>query len=186
MFYFPLKPRFRQLLKVEGYRNSLNHEFDRPSNDAYMSDVYDSPAWKAFMEAPEFPIQRIGLLFCVDGIPAFAAGTLSLKPMEFINLSLPPGVWSKSENIMLLMLLPSSLPKGKGQKKYYDWAAAFELKELATTGYNVRCVLLAYLLFILIHLCAIRAGIDGVKIKILTTSMDTKGREELLGWFATT
>lgn len=99
-----------------------------------MSDVYDSPAWKKFMGAAGFPIQRIGLLFCVDGIPAFAAGTLSLKPMEFINLSLPPGVRSKSENIMLLMLLQSKLGKGKAQKKYYDFAAAFELDELATTG----------------------------------------------------
>ena len=77
---------------------------------------------------------RIGLLFCVDAIPAFAAGTLSLKPMEFINLSLPPGIRSKAENIMLLMLLPASLGKGRAQKKYYDFAAEFELIELATTG----------------------------------------------------
>ena len=90
-------------------------------------------------------------------IPAFAAGTLSLKPMEFINLSLPPGVRSKAENIMLMMLLPSSLDKGKSQKKYYDFAAEFELNELATRG------------------------VDGVKIKVFSTSMDTKGREELLG-----
>ena len=31
-----------------------------------------------------FPILRIGLQFCIDAIPAFAAGTLSLKPAEFI------------------------------------------------------------------------------------------------------
>ena len=79
----------------------------------------------------------MGLLFCVDAIPAFAAGTLSLKPMEFINLSLPPGIRSKAENIMLLMLLPASLAKGRAQKKYYDFAADFELNDLATTG---RCV----------------------------------------------
>lgn len=109
------------------------------------------------MGEAQFPIQRIGLLFCVDGIPAFAAGTLSLKPMEFINLSLPPGVRCKAENIMLLMLLPSSLAKGQAQKKYYDFAAEFELNEMATKG------------------------VDGIKIKVFTTSMDTKGREELLG-----
>ena len=80
------------------------------------------------------PLERIGLLFCVDAIPAFAAGTLSLKPMEFINLSLPPGIRSKAENIMLLMLLPSSLTKGRAQKKYYDFAAEFELNDLATKG----------------------------------------------------
>ena len=86
------------------------------------------------MGAASFPLQRIGLLFCVDAIPAFAAGTLSLKPMEFINLSLPPGVRSKAENIQLLMLLPSSLAKGQAQKKYYDFAADFELNDLATKG----------------------------------------------------
>ena len=99
-----------------------------------MSDIYDSPAWAEFMGPVTLPLKRIGLLFCVDAIPAFAAGTLSLKPMEFINLSLPPGVRSKAENIMLLMLLPSSLSKGRAQKKYYDFAAAFELTDLAAKG----------------------------------------------------
>ena len=99
-----------------------------------MSDVYDSPAWKQFMGSPTRVLKRIGLLFCVDAIPAFAAGTLSLKPMEFINLSLPPGIRSKADNIMLLMLLPANLPKGHAQKKYYDFAAAFELNDLSTTG----------------------------------------------------
>lgn len=84
-----------------------------------------------------YPLQRIGLLFCVDAIPAFAAGTLSLKPMEFINLSLPPGVRTKAENIMLLMLIPSSLDKVLAQKKYYDFAAEFELNDLATKGLYV-------------------------------------------------
>ena len=86
------------------------------------------------MGLPTPTLTRIGLLFCVDAIPAFASGTLSLKPMEFINLSLPPGVRSKAENIMLLLLLPDNLPKGQAQKKYYDFAAEYELIELATTG----------------------------------------------------
>ena len=81
-----------------------------------------------------FPNNRIGLLFCVDAIPAFAAGTLSLKPAEFINLSLPPAVRSLSENIMLLMLLPNNLAKGQSQKKYYDWSAQFELNDIVTNG----------------------------------------------------
>ena len=99
-----------------------------------MSDVCDSPAWVDFMGPVTSSLERIGLLFCVDAIPAFAAGTLSLKPMEFINLSLPPGVRSRAENIMLLMLLPSTLAKGRAQKKYYDFAADFELTDLATKG----------------------------------------------------
>ena len=137
MFYFPLAPRLRQLYKLQSYRESLNHEYERPRNDAFMCDIYDAPAWKEFMGPASYPLQRIGLLFCVDAIPAFAAGTLSLKPMEFINLSLPPGVRTKAENIMLLMLIPSSLDKGLAQKKYYDFAAEFELNDLATKGLYV-------------------------------------------------
>lgn len=99
-----------------------------------MSDVYDTPAWKEFMGAPTFPCTRAGLVFCVDAIPAFAVGTLSLKPAEFINLSLPPGIRTKSENILLIMLLPNNLAKGPAQKKYYDFAAEYELKDMSTRG----------------------------------------------------
>ena len=81
-----------------------------------------------------FPNNRLGLLFCVDAIPAFAVGSLSLKPAEFINLSLPPGIRTKAENILLLMLLPNTLNKGAAQKKYYDFAAEFELNDMATKG----------------------------------------------------
>jgi len=112
----------------------LQHEFERPSNAGYVTDVFDTPAWQNFMGPVTFPIGRIGLQFCVDAIPAFAAGTLSLKPAEFIILSLPPGQRTKSENIMLFMLLPNNLPKGQPQKKYYDWAAAHELNDIAHNG----------------------------------------------------
>ena len=134
MFYFPLRPRFEKLLKIPTYRQWLQHEFERPRNDAFITDVYDTPAWQGFMGTPTFPNSRVGLLFCVDAIPAFAAGTLSLKPAEFINLSLPPGIRSKSENILLMMLLPNNLDKGAAQKKYYDFAADFELNDMARKG----------------------------------------------------
>lgn len=69
----------------------------------------------------------------MDGIPAFSANTLSLKPAELVNLSLPPGVRSKVENMLLLMLLPSTM-KGDQAKKYYDFAAKYELNNLFETG----------------------------------------------------
>ena len=54
------------------------------------------------------------------------------------------------------MLMPSTL-KGEQQRKYWDFAAAYELNDLFDNG------------------------IEGVKIKIFGTSMDTPGRAELLG-----
>ena len=61
----------------------------------------------------------------------------------------------KIDNILLLMLVPDTLKDG--QKKYFDFAAKFELNDL----YHV--------------------GVDGVKVKIFSSSMDTPGRAELLG-----
>ena len=58
--------------------------------------------------------------------------------------------------MLLFMLLQQSI-KQEQQRKYFDFAAKFELNELFTKG------------------------IDGIKIKLFSTSMDTKGREELSG-----
>ena len=121
-----------------------------------ITDVYDSSAWQKFMGPVQYPNRRLGLVGCGDGIPAFAAGTLSLKPWMHMNMSLPPGVRSKVKYMLLWMLMQESI-KPLAQRKYFDWAAAFEMNELFDKG------------------------IDGVLIKIFSTSMDTKGREELSG-----
>ena len=133
VYYFPVRSKLKALLKTPSYKRMVQHEFFRPRNEEVMSDVYDAPAWKDFMGAVVYPNNRIGLLFCIDGIPAFAANTLSLKPAELVNLSLPPAVRSKIENILLMMLLPSSM-KGEDAKKYYDFASTYELQDLYTNG----------------------------------------------------
>lgn len=119
----------------------------------------------------------VGLLFCIDGIPAFAANTLSLKPAELVNLSLPPAVRSKIENMLLLMLLPSSM-KGEDAKKYYDFASTYELQDMYTNGsYVVSIAWATGSPFIPNSI----TGVDGIKVKVFGTSMDTPGRSELLG-----
>ena len=133
VFYFPLKSKLEALLRVPVYRDMLEHEYSRPRHRHLISDVYDAPAWQNFLGPCVSPNNRIGLQFCVDGIPAFAANTLSLKPAEFVNLSLPPTERGKVENILLLMLLPSSM-KGDQSKKYYDFASRYELQDLFDNG----------------------------------------------------
>ena len=49
-----------------------------------------------------------------------------------MDLSLPPAVRNKTENMLLLMLLPATMKKG--QKKYFDFAADFELNDLYFNG----------------------------------------------------
>lgn len=157
MFYFPLKNKLKSLLRLPAYQRLLNHEFERPRNPGMMTDVYDSPAWTECMGPASIPAKRIGLLFCIDGIPAFSQkDALSLKPAEFMNLSLPPSVRCRSENMLFFMLLPSTL-KTAQQMKYYSFAATFELNSIFNDG------------------------IDGVSVRCFGTSMDTPGRAELLG-----
>ena len=81
---------------------------------------------------------------------------VSLKPLDFKNLSLPPAQREKIDYILLMMLVPDTL-KGRALKKYFDFAAKFELNDL------------------------FHNGIDGIKVKVFSTSMDTPGRAELLG-----
>lgn len=155
VFYFPIEPKLRALMKTQEYFDLIQHEFERPRNPEYITDVYDSPAWQKFLGEVKYPNDRIALQMCIDAIPAFAADTYSLKPLALMNWSLSPTIRGKTEFMLLMMLLPATLKDG--QKKYYDFAAGFELNRLSSKG------------------------VGGVKIKIFGTSMDTKGREELLG-----
>ena len=156
VFYFPITSKLQALLSLPKYRSMIQHESLRGDADDLMSDVYDSPAWKEFMGKAVYPNNRVGFQVCGDGIPAFSfSKSHSLKPVEFVNLSLPPAVRGKIENILLLMLLPEGL--GEGQKKYYDFAATFELNELYHNG------------------------VSGVKVKVFSSSLDTPGRAEFLG-----
>ena len=149
-FYFPLKPKLRALIRTKKYWDMCQHEFTRPRNSAVLTDVYDGTAWKQFMGPCQYPNTRLGLQGCGDGFPAFAAGTLSLIPWIFANMSLPPGARFKPKYMLLFMLLQQSIEQEQ-QRKYFDFATSFELNELFTKG------------------------IDGIKIKVFATSMDTKG-----------
>ena len=123
-------------MRLPAYKRMLEHESRRPRHDHLYSDVYDSPAWQDVMGPVVVPNNRIALQYCIDGIPAFSANTLSLKPGEFVNLSLPPSVRYKAENILLLMLLPATM-KGDQAKKYYNFAARYELNDLFHTGHYI-------------------------------------------------
>ena len=148
----------RKLMQLPAYHRLLQHEFERPSNPDLVTDVYDTSAWSGLMGPASSPVQRMGLLYCSDGIPAFAKHkeSISLKPCEFVNLSLPPAIRIRPKFMLMHMLIPDTV-KSVGQKKYYDFAASYELNDI------------------------FNKGIDGVKVFCFGFSMDTKGREEILG-----
>lgn len=111
----------------------LDHEYHRPHNEGYISDVYDGDAWKEFMGPPSSPATRMGWCYCIDSFPANAEGSESVKPGGFMNLSLPPAQRGKPENMMMVIIIPTGV-KDYAQRKYYDWMAQYELNELFHEG----------------------------------------------------
>ena len=154
-WYFPIRPKLRKLLSLPQFRTHLCYEQRRPRNDLYVTDVMDAARWHRVMGPFGPSLRRIALQFCVDGIPAFVSGSVSIKPAEFMILSLPPKMRSKARNMLLCMLLPDSL-KGPQQRKYYDWAATYEMNDLHTRG------------------------VGGVRVIVYGTSLDSPGRAELM------
>ena len=60
------------------FSEAMHHELDRMNaKHGTIYDVYDCPAWRRMMgeattgDGLTATIARIGLLFCIDGIPAF-------------------------------------------------------------------------------------------------------------------
>ena len=121
-------------MKVRKFMELLQHEFTRPRNANIMTDVFDSPEWVKLMGPPTFPCERIGIQLCSDGFPLFDCGSLSLTPVMLKMLSLPPGIRSKPEFMSLLLLLPTNV-KNISQKKYYDFAAIYEMNHLFSEGF---------------------------------------------------
>ena len=133
VLYFPLKPRLRKLLSTDKYKKMCQHEFLRPSNKEYLCDVYDGSAWKEFMGPTRYPNDRIGLQWCIDAFPINSEGSKSMKPGCWMNLSLPPAERTNAANMLLSIIIPCSV-KDVDQKKYYDFMADYELRDLFHEG----------------------------------------------------
>ena len=78
-----------------------------------------------------------------------------MKPAQLLMLSYPPWIRYKAENILVQMLVPEKL-KGQPAKKYYDFAAKYEMNQLHDVG------------------------VDGVRLIMLGDTLDTPGRREML------
>ena len=75
----------------------------------------------------------IGLLFCMDGIPAFRREGVSLMTSEFCVLSLPSWERYKAANIMLYLLVPAQL-KSHEQAPFFEYVVKNEFRSLHHTG----------------------------------------------------
>ena len=84
-----------------------------------------------------------------------------MKPWQVCILSLPPWLRYRPEFILCLGVIPNQL-KLKQAKKYYDFASEYEMNQL--------------------HIY----GVNGVRVILYGTSLDTPGRRELLSMQAVT
>ena len=129
-FYYPLRDQISALLKLPSYRELLMHEYNRKSNARCMTDVYDSPRWKEKIGTQTSRLKRIVLHSCVDGMPAHNRKECgSVKPVQHLILSLPPWLRYQAEHMLIQMLVPASL-KRQAARKYYDFAALYDMNDL--------------------------------------------------------
>ena len=148
--------KFNGLLSIPAYRESLLHEWRRSKSPSHMSDVYDSPRWREKMGPPTPRLERVAIQGCVDSMPAHNRKNAgSVKPLQYVVLSLPPWIRYKPKHMLTQMLVVSHL-KGDSAKKYYDWAATYEINDLHTTG------------------------VRGVRVIFYGMTLDTPGRREIL------
>ena len=132
------------------------YESTRKSNPATMSDVYDSPRWRRIAGEPTDKLIRVLYQICVDAFPWSSRKYLgSVTPVQLFLASLPPWMRYKVQYMLVLMLLPPKV-KGQAAKKYFGFAADYEMNDL--------------------H----HVGVDGVRFLLYGSTLDTPGRRELL------
>ena len=120
--------------------------------------THDSPRWKKkFGPPPTDCVRRIAYQYCVDGVSICNQQLVgSFKPCQLIILSLAPWLRYKNRHMLVQMLIPAHL-KSSAARKYYNFAALYEMNSLATTG------------------------VSGVRVLMMYgTTLDTPGRRELL------
>ena len=67
--YFPLKEQLRTLFKLPSYVHELLWEWCRATADDVMTDIYDTPRWRAIAGPPTEELTRILYQLCVDSFP---------------------------------------------------------------------------------------------------------------------
>ena len=78
-----------------------------------------------------------------------------MKPWVHFVCNLPPWLRYRAENMLVQAIIPAKL-KDQAARKYYNFAASFEMNRLY------------------------REGVNGVRVVLYGTSLDSPGRRELL------
>ena len=105
---------------------------------------------------PTDSLEYIVIQVCVDGMPIFnRKELLSAKPVQAFIWNLAPWFRYKDRNMLIIFVFPGNAFKAKQSRKYYDWVAP-EMNDLR------------------------RRGVDGIKVRVFGTTLDSPGRREQL------
>ena len=162
-WFFPLREQIKMLLDIPVYRQLLMYErthrrVRRSRGGHFMCDIYDAPRWEK-VAGPlcdrDGRLSRIVIQGCVDGCPAYGRQQVgSVKPFQYFVANLAPWLRYQLKFMLVHVMIPAHL-KGLNAKKYYDWLG----REMTDLYVN---------------------GVDGVRVIVYGTTLDTPGRRELL------
>lgn len=83
------------------------------NNDHLIRDIWDGSSMKNTAYDHSSKTRTLSLLTSTDGVPLFKSSTISLWPMSFVILNLPPAIRMNSENIVLAGFWVGSKPPMK-------------------------------------------------------------------------
>ena len=120
--YYPLGPRWRRLFECKETSKMLQEHALRPDMGDLMTDIFDSPKWKAAY-APDGLFQGdprgLSVQLSTDGVNPFSANKIcySMWPIMLSVLNWPKVCRNLFENVMLVGVIPAN---GKGEAKSVD------------------------------------------------------------------
>ena len=137
--YYPLGPRWRRLFECKETSKMLQEHALRPDMGDLMTDIFDSPKWKAAY-APDGLFQDdprgLAVQLSTDGVNPFSANKIcySMWPIMLSVLNWPKVCRNLFENVMLVGVIPAN---GKGEAKSVDPYLEVVVDEIMTLSENL-------------------------------------------------
>ena len=137
--YYPLGPRWRRLFECKETSKMLQEHALRPDMGDLMTDIFDSPKWKAAY-APDGLFQGdprgLSVQLSTDGVNPFSANKIcySMWPIMLSVLNWPKVCRNLFENVMLVGVIPAN---GKGEAKSVDPYLEVVVDEIMTLSENL-------------------------------------------------
>ncbi|XP_010474959.1 PREDICTED: uncharacterized protein LOC104754455 [Camelina sativa] len=123
--YFPIIPRLKRMFRSEEMAKDLRWHFNNKSSDGKLCHLIDYVTWDQMND--KYPVfaaeeRNIRLGPSTDGFNPFDMknSRYSCWPVLLVNYNLPPHLYMKKENIMLILLIPGPHQPGNSIDIYLE------------------------------------------------------------------